>query len=253
MNQILIGAILLVSKVSFGKSLDYYYPMHNVADLHFKVDSKSIRSLLLKNYMLEGFKTFEADIYIVDKTVDMILETDPKIDLTIKNEIKKIILEKVHSIFFLINQRSWLNTYSKYKSKNGWDYYTRIGIDSTKEKLKIRKEINKITFILSKSKNIITTVFNYKKMKWSKNKLVLSSIERSRENKREYTNVYTKINYAKLDDFYWLPSSLEIVTTHNIDKKSKLKPIRKIEENLYFMNPIINQSKAIKWFSKKTK
>ena len=253
MNLILIGAILLMSKFTFGKSQNYYHPLHNITDLHFEVDSKSVRSLLSTNYMLDGFKSFEANIYIVDKTLDMTIETNPKIDLSIKNKIKNIILEKVDSILFFKSRTSWLETYTQYKSKNGWDFYTRIGLESAKEALKIKKEINKITFIQNEYKNKITTIFNYKIMKWSKNKLVLSSIERLRENRREYTNVLTKINYSKLDDFYWLPSSLEILTTHNVDKKSKLKPIRNIEENLFFINPTINQSKAIKWFSKKTK
>jgi hypothetical protein len=251
------GKILLFSfiiiEASNAKNIKFsnqrYNLLENISDISFEIEAKSIKDILEKKVLLKQFKSFKIKGYWYAKNRAIDLQTDESIPLDILLKTKQEIGYKVDLVLGT-DIKKWLVDYELTKTEGSWQTYEDLtGLQDTIE-IRIKQKKNEVVIIEKKPTGTLKTKYSYSKLKWSKKLYVLTNIERKVYEGVQSVITNTNIKYSLFDGVFWLPSLVTIKTIQKAKVKNTGDVERKLMEEVRFKSFKVNQSDAVKWFSK---
>lgn len=251
------GKILLLSllwiETSISKDLKFskskYNLLENIKDLAFEVDTATIKKILEKKVTLKKIDNFKVSSYWYEGSRTLNISSKEEIPLDILIKIKEVINSKVDFVLGT-SFKKWLKEYELTKTSGSWQTYEDLtGLQDTIE-INIKQNRNEVQIVEKKPTGTLRTKYIYEKTNWSKGLYVLMRIEKKVYEGIQNIETKSEVEYKKFDGVYWLPSKVVMRTVQKTKVKNSTEIERKLIDEVRFVNYRINQSEAVKWFSK---
>ena len=214
-------SLLLINTVK-AKSLSsfFYYPSIETSTINFMMESPEITNFLVtKKILKEKSKLKVRVLKKKEKSIELVIITNEKLALTLKNIIKKTFMKKADLI--LGNKTtSWLRGY--YRSKNSKHHKVYIDKKGILKKSNIVISYKSKTMTIEEKQPIGTkrTLIEFSRPTWSKSKAVINKVSQVSFHGSE--TIRTQINYfyEKTKSGEYFPVKILSKSTHGVNFES---------------------------------
>lgn len=260
MYKLLIPLMIMISSSLYAedqrdqiikKMNQFYNPMNNIRDLSFEIHTNELKSLVESKVTIGKLERLYTKAYWYKDTRDIEIIGGKELDTVARNEVYSVLKQKA-VIVWGSSGKKWFEGYEFIKINSGWYIFKDVtGLKNISEFwIKVKKA--KLQLIEKKATGSSRTTFQYKKTKWSKDKLVLTNVERKIYEGIQNQHIKSELIYQLYDGVFWLPSELKVKTIQGLAFEDRNKVKREIEENYIFKNYKVNKGRAMDWLSKKS-